>query len=70
MVMPLFHLVERIGCFTDAKLGSKVGSTPASHLRGTVLKYVAWAPAILIEVSCSFSQLRQPVLKMVSQISP
>lgn len=54
--MLLFHLVEMTVCVTDFKLCSKIDSTPASHLRGMAFKYMAWTLAILIEVSCSFSQ--------------
>jgi hypothetical protein len=70
MAMLLFHLVERTGCVTDIKLCIKIDSTPASHLRSMAFRYMAWTVAILIEVSCSFSQSHQAILKMVSQISP
>jgi len=70
MAMLLFHFVERTGCVTDIKLCSKIDSTPSSHLRGMAFKYMAQTLAILIEVSCSFSQFHQVILKMVSQISP
>jgi hypothetical protein len=69
MAMLLFHLVERTGCVTDIKLCSKIDSTPASQLRGTTFKCMAWTLAILNEVSCSFSQSHQAILKMVSQIN-